>query len=291
MPDLPEGGFDLDGYQFGALPNLVETFDPGTAEWRVQDSDSPTADTRQFGRDLLSGPSWTFELSLHDEPGEGGLLAALSRAWRPEDVRSTPGAYSTLRYCLNGRTRRVYGRPRRFTPQPDNRFEDGLLPVTCDFATLTPYTYADAERESQVSLVPAQGGGFTFPAAMPLYTEATGTRDGIVNDTGTEAPAPVVVTFTANGSPLTNPWVSGPGWRLALNATLPYDGSVTIDARPWVATVLDHRGASLAGDLSRTSRLSEARLQPGPAALSFGGISPTGAASCSVRWRPTYYSL
>jgi len=89
--------------------------------------------------------------------------------------------------------------------------------------------------------------------------------------------------------PISNPTVSGPGWRLQLGYTLAHDQWVTINTRR--NTVLRNDGANLAGRLSRTSRLANARLAVGQTEITFTGTDATATSWCELRWRPAYYGF
>jgi len=43
--------------------------------------------------------------------------------------------------------------------------------------------------------------------------------------------------------------------------------------------------------LTRKTRMSTTRLQPGTTVLSFGGTDPTGTATATLSWRNAYTSI
>lgn len=295
MPVLSDGGFELDGFQFGGEFDSVVVqpggFDPGTTDWRVQDQDSPSGDGVTFGRDLLSGPTWGFTFLTNEYTAADALnsLEALAGLWLGNANRSVPGAVSVLRYNIGGRTRRVYGRPRRWSLGVTPDLWGGVAPVIADFRREGALHYDDELRTISVGIVPASTGGLLAPLASPLSTASGGARSGVIDSVGGTAPAPFIALIHG---PITNPWIAGPGWRFDFLTTLAYDQSLAIDTRPWAKTILRQDGASLAGTLIRASTaLSDARLLPGGAELTFGGIDATGTATCLVSWRPTYHSL
>jgi hypothetical protein len=288
LTELNEGDVEVDGYVLGAKhPVFIESLDPGFASSRVQDVDNPVGDNRTFGRDFLTGPAWTLELVVNELDAAGALatVGALAAVWRADKVRATPGAESVLRYRLGGRTRRVYGRTRRFAYTPDG-VASGVIQVTADFTTSDTYHYDDAERTVAVRLVPPTTGGFIAPFTAPVVTVSTGDAQGIISAVGGDTAAPFAVTFQG---PVTNPKLVGDGWEIELRATIPYDRSVTVDTRR--KTVLRDDGANLAGALTHRSRLASARLDPGPEHVVFSGVDATGTASAVLRWRPTYIGL
>lgn len=294
MATLNEGEFELDGFGFGGEGHGVVVppsgFDPGSASLDTQDGSNPVGDGLLMGRDFVRPPLWGFTLLTNADTASDALdnLEALQAKWRADNVRQSPGAFSTLRYQLGGRTRRVYGRARRFSTAINTTLWSGLTGAVADFQLVDPLFYDDAQRSQTVSIVPASVGGVLSPLIGPITTLAGGPRQGVIADVGGSAPTPIYATIRG---PITNPWVSGPGFKLQLNTSLGSGQYVTFDARPWAMTVRRNDGASLAGKLSRTSRLTDAKLRPGSCELLFGGSDPTATATCTVTWRPAFYSL
>jgi hypothetical protein len=293
MPELNEGEFELDGFGFGGGDHSVvippSGFDPGSATVRDQDSVNPLGDNLRMGRDTKTPPVWAFDLMTNEYSAADALdsLDELAGIWQADSVRSTPGALSVLRYRLGGRTRRVYGRARRFAPIVQTNLWGGVTAAVADFQLAENRYYEDELNTVSVSIVPATTGGLAGVLKAPLSTLAGGARQGVIQ-VGGRAPTPFTVTIRG---PITNPWVAGPGWKIQLNTTLAYDQSVTINTRPGVTSVKRQDGASLAGSLTRTSRLTTALLKPGPAEITFGGTDATGTATCSLSWRNAHYSL
>lgn len=294
MAVLTEGSFELDGYRFGGDSDPLVTapngFDPGAVTWRVQDQDSSAGDHIRFGRDLRNATAWTWEMFVNRDTAAEALstLEEASAHWMNAPSRSIPGAVSELRYRIGGRDRMVYGRPRRFTYNVPPALWSGTLPVLADFQLADTMTYGDEVQTQTLGILPGSTTGLTSPLTGVLSTTAPNEKAVSLSDIGGSAPAP----FTALiHGPITNPWIKEDGWRLDISTTLAYDRYLIIDTRPWMQTVLRDDGVSLAGSLSRTSRLSNARLKPGGSVLTFGGTDATGTAYCSIKWRPTFYSL
>lgn len=271
---LDDGSFELDGFPFGGeLDSVIVQpggFDPGVAEWRVQDQDNPSGDGVVFGRDLLSGPTWAFTFLTNEYTAPDALdsLEAMAGLWLDNANRSVPGAVSVLRYNIGGRIRRVYGRPRRWSATVTPGLWGGVTPAVADFKCVDALHYDDELRTLQFGIVPGSG---------------------VIASVGGSASAPFVATIHG---PITNPWVAGPGWRFDFLTTLSSSQSLIVDTRPWAKTVLRQDGVSLAGTLTHDSTaLSDARLLPSSAELTFGGVDTTHTATCSVSWRPTYRSL
>ena len=288
MGTLTHGDFELNGFKFSGKPSsalYVVKQGLGVVTTRDQDVDNPVGDGRIFGQDRETGPTWAFDFRKGPGTVDAALaeLAVVTKAWR--SAPRGPGQESVLRYAVGSRTRRVYGRPRRLAPDPTLLHALGYVAATGEFVTADGYHYADEADSVRLSLVPGNAGGLVSPLISPLTTVAGSQRQGIVQVEG-DAPTPMEITFYG---PITNPGVSSTDWSIRLNTSLAYDQSVTIDTRK--GTVRRNDGANLAGSLSRTSYLPDARLQPGNREIVFTGTDATGTSSCSVSWRPAFYSF
>lgn len=290
--ELRSNQFELDGLVFGAnVPIDVEEFTPGSYGTRSQDTSSPIGDGNSFGRDYFEPDAWSFKLftNVEDEVEALALRSQIAQVWRGDDVRTRPGAVLPLRYSLGGRTRIVYGRPRRFDAPIDTRMYGGFIAITCDFKLASELTFDDAERSVSIRATAPTIGGFSFPVTFPLITEATlATRpNSFIVDT--EQPTPMLVDFTG---PSTDAFLEIDGVRvIQLTGDIPPGITLTVDARPWVMSVYRSDGSGVGGMLSRRTRLPRLLLTPGPHQATYGGYDPTGASSAAVRWRKAYPSL
>ena len=290
---LGDGQFSLDdGIVFGFdLPVAVHGPPAlADADMTTQDANNARADNRRFGRDYTAGREWTFDLYTDADDAGGGVdtLAELHAAWDAKAVRNTPGAVSTLRYAFAGRTRRVYGRARKFAPALTYAWT-GRTEATATFDTVDPYHYDDAEQGITVPLMPPPSGGMTLPLVLPLTTVATSTGSGEFTVAGT-VPTWCAVELTG---PITNPVLTLLNrWVIRLNYTLAYDEVVTIDPRSWVATVTNNFGVNLAGKLTADSvPLSKLQVPPGPNEVTLRGTDQTGTSSAMLTWRGAYASF
>ena len=186
MPLTADYQFELDGYVFGdGCPIFVdaEGFDTGELGFITQDTTNPITGATMMGRDVLKPPDWSWILHVNRDDQTGALaeLAALGkvmtnsgRGW--SDSREA----LALRYRLDGRIRRVYGRPRRFSYKPGNRVWAGYLPPMASFSLVDPNHYDDNEQAVTLGLAPSIPGGFSWPAGWPLTfnRDADFTRPG-----------------------------------------------------------------------------------------------------------------
>lgn len=288
-----EFGFELGGVNFGIYEDISvddEGFDPGSDEWEVQDGIDPRTGHTSFGRDRLTGPTWAWTLHTNMATPEEALAvrAAHKAAWRADHIRDVPGAMTHLRYTLAGRTRRIYGRPRRWASPPSNRMLTGLIPITCDFKCVDALHYDDLADSVIVDLPSESAGGFTLPAVMPIQTIGPGEREGFINVGGDAKTYPVIRV----DGPINNAWVTGLDWRLDLNTNIAEGQWIEIDTHPWVSTVkLFPGGANRSGVLGRRQWLSKIRLTPGQQEIRFGGASTLGTAKVTVTWRSAWTDL
>jgi hypothetical protein len=295
---------DLADYQFcvdvdpvcpfgHGTPLNVTAFDLGTGAVRHQDQPGGLSDTNVFGRDLRTPPSWTWSLFTDETDPAAALeqLDVLAQVW-DNDVRLTSGDVVALRYTVAGRTRRVYGRPRRWTPQPD-QLQRGKAHITCDFQLSEYETYYDDTEQAipTIPIAPTQitGTYFTFPLVFPLVM----------------ATAPVVYTEQAvvvgtqrtwltprMTGPVANPWVQIGTQRYALQGSIPAGQTVRLSGRPWEAGIYNETTGTWGGlTLDPRSRLSQLRLPPGTYPITYSGLDATGSSVCSVRWNPAYRAL
>lgn len=289
--------FDLDGVTFGlhCPVGLVDGgFDPGSADWRTQDVANPVGDGTAFGRDYLNGPTWAWSLFTDQEDASTALdtLATLAQVWRNPGGRQVPGDVRALSYRLKGRTRRVYGRPRRLAYPPDNKILGGFIPIAADFVTADALHYDDGESSLTIGTVPFSPGGFPSPGTTPWTSVGgIGERTNSILVEGDAATYPVI-TFAAGANAVAaNPRLTIGDTVYRLDYVIPAASSVTINTLPWAQTVLTPAGASIAGALSRDTRLDRAGLQPGVHVVSFYCEDLSGQATCTVSWRSAHHSL
>ena len=258
--------FEYRGVEFGGdEPIQVEAFVPGGPTFRSQTVERGMSDGLVVGRDFLGGATWSFDLFTDvDDYGEALDLA--------------------------DRWRRVYGRPTGVTP-PDG----GLLTsmgrgeLNAEFNVIDPLYYSDDEHTATVRLVPpSRLDGLATPLTTPLTTGGS----GVASAPGTFAVggrAATGVLIEVNG-PVSDAWVEAAGWRVELVGPVAEGETVTIDARPWVRAT--RRGFTpVSGTLSARTNLTRVALTPGTHQLLFGGHSPTGSATATLKWRNAWKSL
>lgn len=299
MSDLNEMQFELlpsldavDGQVFGIGAGVSvddEGFLPGDDDWDDQDEENPRRGGRRFGREVLSGPTWGWNLHVNqsDVPSAIAELARIKTAWRALHIRQSPGKVIPLRYRLDGRVRRIYGRPGRFAAPPSNKVLSGFVPITCDFRCADSFTYDDVEQSISLGLQIGSEGGFVFPTTFPVATQPVGSsqQQAVVGGDATTYP---VVRF--NG-PVTNPRLESNDWTLSLDMTIAEGEFVEVDLRPWGLTALLNAQSSVAGNLGRRQYLSEMGLTPGRHELIFRGAGMSSSATCEVRWANAWNSI
>jgi len=265
-------------------------FDPGSLDWLTQDSDNPTNGVTGFGRDVATGPTWTWSLHVNEDDTASGLAAlrVLRAAWRARQIAGTPGAVTAVRYRVGDRVRRVYGRPRNFAAPPDNRLISGLVPITSSFKCADDRVYDDVE--SMISLGASDTstvGSFVFPVKFPTSTlsQKVQRQQAVV-----DGDAPTYPVIRIQG-PVTNPIIETDTWTLPLDLSLGPTESVVIDTRPWNLSVRRNDGASMVDALPRRQRFADLVLTPGNHDIEFRASSTSSSTSCAVAWRSAYDSI
>jgi Uncharacterized protein conserved in bacteria len=293
----------LDEHQFEILSETADTgvafgigldvscdatgFDPGSNDWLIQDQQDPFSGATRMGRDVQTGSTFTWSLHVNKDDEEGALdaLDALADAWAPEGLSSADAM--VLRYRIGGRTRRVYGRPRRFASTPDNRILGGMIPVTADFKRVDPLFYDDSPESITLGVAYESEGGFIFPVTFPVMTLPGGYHPGEAFVSGRRKTWPIIRL----DGPLVNPQIQTADWNLNLTLTLNEGHYVEIDTRPWKRTITLDGTSSIPGAINVQTRLRDLFLSPGHQSFGFRAISDTGTGSATISWYPAYASL
>lgn len=302
MTELSEHQFEIlpsaeaqDGFVFGIGAEVsidAEGFDPGEVSWTTQDSANTRRSVLGFGRDSRDSRTWLWSSHV-DRTSIAEAVDTLERfstAWAPQDVVESPGEHVAIRYRLAGRTRRIFGRPRRFAAPPSNLITSGYVPVTHDFSLIDAHTYDDAESNVSIPYISAaSGGGFVLPATMPITSTPT---DGVGGDQlavgGTARAYPVVRFY----GPWWSPKLITDHWTLAWNGNIPANGYVEVDCRPWALTVLNQSGGSAVEHLDRRTVLEDCYFAAGSRPqVTLSGAAASGEARAEIRWRNTFNSI
>lgn len=299
MADLLEKQWELGGVVFG-LDCRVQSDPEVGVPWndvRSQDSINPVGDDTRMGRDRRSPGSWSFKLFVDQEDEADALdaLDELATAWDADEIRANPDAVMALRYHLAGRTRRVYGRPRRWTAPLTNDLLNGYIVITADFQLRTGLYFDDMESSVEIDSRPTvSDGGFDVPFDAPIeFQGQSPPREKPVIVTGRKA-TPVVVDFHG---PSVNPVLELPDWRLQLNATIPAEETFTVDSRPWSLGVTRKDGSPVSASvLGRSTRLRELVLRANPDGTPrehsaiYTTADTSGQSKVTVRWRNAHLS-
>lgn len=283
--------FEIDGYVFGLGCEVFideKGFNPGDTESLTQDGTNPVTGARIFGRDMEGSPSWQWNLhtSAATEAEALEMVGDMAEVWKASKWRVN-GTVARLRYSLAGRTRCVFGRPRRFSfGAPDNRIDQGYLAPMASFDLVDSKTYDDQEQLVELRLVPSTAGGFTVPFTIPLVVELqTDTPKVGAMVVGGRADTAPVIEFIG---PVTDPKLTIGPLTVALSGTVNSDETVTVDPRPWSMGVT---GLRTGLTLARGTRLTSALVSPGAYQAVYQGYDLTGLSRCRVRWRNAYSTL
>jgi hypothetical protein len=277
--------FEIGGLELGHDDGPIRVLEWDPEEQELQSYGSVVNGRMLFGRDEPVPPTWRFRFRTRVQGGEAGAqakVAQLVAAFRPDNL--APGEDVPLRYLLAGRWRRVYGRPQRVVaPSTDVLVQQGRADVPATFQLTEALHFDDAEQSVSLTSIPPTVGGLVAPIVAPITTAKNSevAADSITVGGDTETPLRVVFR-----GPITDPWMTVGGIRIALSGRIAAGQTVTVDAR--ARTVLRQDGASVAGMLSRTARMGQLRLPPGAHAVRYGG---TGTARATVAWRNAWRTL
>jgi len=284
----------MDGFVFGIGAKVSvnnEGFDPGEQSWLTQDSQNSRRGVKAFGRDVRSNRTWTWASHVNETDVDTALetLEQISTAWSPSDLLLGPGATTAIRYRINDRYRRVFGRPRRFSGPPGNRILGGYVDLTHDFELVDGYTYDDEATEALIPFASdPEPSGFEFPLTLPTVTMPSAETQQSVYVGGSQRVYPVIRL----SGPWTNPSVQTDDWTLSLTGTIAAGQWVEIDTRPWALTILNQSGANRSDMLARRTWLEDLWLPPKTQVqVRLGGVVGGGGASARLRWRNAYTSL
>lgn len=294
MTAISDWQFELDGVPFGVGQDVaVSKFERGGAETRGQDQPSEFGDWLNFGTDRKTPGLWSWELYTNLTDGTSALaaLGQLEELWDAEDTRLTVGEVLPLRYTINGRTRRVYGRPRRFTATPQDLTPKGRIDIVADFQLADTTHYADEQKSSPVLRVGAAdltGTGIVFPITFPVMFGGTAGSPASRNITvGGTRRTWLTATFTG---PITNPYLIVAGTVFQLEGVLGAGEQVIVSGLPWQQGIYRPGGTTAPLTLDSRTLLDNLRVAPGTYLVTFGGIDNTGTASCVVAWRDAFGS-
>lgn len=289
---LRHGEFAINGFKFGCGHVVdVATLQATSVRWRVQDQDNPVGDNLLMGRDFGDPQPIKLDLLVRGADPESARLGAdeFAAAWVSSKKRG-PNEKSVLEIGVGGKTLRAYGRPRDLDIDDTKLFTQPRSTGQAVFDRSDMYFYGDTGDGGGGSVPlrinPPQAAGMTFPIVFPWATLEGGRRQGIIDNAGKRETKDVTITIKG---PISDPIVRGSGWYLALDTTLKYDQSVVIDVLN--QTVRRNDGTSLAGALTRKSRLTNVVVPAGQSEFFFEGVDVTGSATATVTWRSAYTSL
>lgn len=301
---LQEYQFELEDIVFGLdapMCTIEGSFSPGSPDQRLNDAAIEGGDGLRPGAELLGVASWSWQLFADGQTSAEALahIARLRAVWPTEALRAQPDVLVPLRYNLGERVRRVYGRPRRWTPTTNNGLLSGTAGVACDFTVFDHRYYDDAEQSASVDILPAQrNSGVRVPFVPPFTSRAAvGPRSTTITVEG-DTPTPAIITFEGpvlkpRLTVLLNPDEDGnpaDRWIAEIPSLVASGDPVTVDARPWVRTVTRKSGGGVRTS-PRITKIDQLLLPPGRHELVFTGEDPSGEATVTVKWRNAHASL
>lgn len=275
----------IDDFAFGLGTDIkVATVDFGESDMTLGDTLRAREDGLAFGQDYLGGRLMTFEMFTNLPKQEAlGLVAPLRSAWRNRAVRRSPGAVSVLRYTRAGRTRKVFGRGRKFAADV-NESPRGYIPITATFQCIDDYSYDDEVKSSRVDLKPSADSGMVDPLIAPITTTVlTEAEQGIINN---ESDDDSWLQIMVHG-PISAPIIElGGYWMIRMpDLVLAYDDYIVIDSQPWSRSVRTRFGVNGSGMFTADSpRLTQIMAPPGISEITLRGLDPSGTSYMVVNW-------
>ncbi|MEE1764423.1 hypothetical protein [Streptomyces sp. SP18BB07] len=298
------------------------------------DADLPGEDGIRLGRDYKKTATITFELGIDGvdtivdrhwpwrsygnggriggwSPGEQTIALATKKGMSPEErvsegvdmvravwdassIRRRATRVATLLHTRAGRTRRMYGRPRRFEVADSRLERQGYVPCVADFVSVDARFYDNTEKTAP--MWDYYLGSRPNRPGRPWWivgAQAPSRKTVTVDQRGRLTTQPVIVIH----GPCKDPKITFSGlWSVQLAMTIADGAYVTIDPRSWVRTVIRTSGgttASVADKLTRASaRLAEMTIPPGlwTASLSYTRSSTKimDGPKVDIKWRDAY---
>jgi hypothetical protein len=293
IPDvtgLYNGQYELGGLVFGTrspwvVKNnfLVQAIEVGESSGQYGDVTYPNEDGTKFGVDFISGMALTFDMALWTRGLQGyDDVSQLQSMWKHPKWRNTPNAVTTLRMNRGGRTRRVYGRPRK-CKITYGAIERGWAPITADFQCADESFYDDLETVQEIGLVNPPTAGLALPITTPIHIQQFASAYTNITVKGDKPTWPV---FRIDG-PVTNPSFSLDNtWTVTLLLSLNHQQYLTIDTRPWQRLTMQDDSINRAGYFTANSPIMrEMAFEPGLHDLVYNGIDPTLSSRLTVGWR------
>lgn len=200
------------------------------------------------------------------------LMENFMKEWRADEIREIWGYTKPLSYSRQGRTRRVYGRPRDIAAPP-RRLRPGWYDLVCAYQRADTFSYSE-EVYGELDIDPTPVG----------VTNRTVSRlDGT---------APTWFDMFITG-PIVNPKVRVGNFLIDILHSLPAGGVIQISSYPWDRRAVSSSGANLAPKMIGNSPFLDQLRFPGGSTLpvALHGTGSSGDTSLAVTWREAYHSL
>lgn len=291
---LKNGQYELGGLIFGTrtlwlVPNnyLVQKFQTTEGAATIGDVPLPNEDGIRFGVDFRGGQAITFDMALWNKGREQAYddVSVIKGIWQHPKWRTKAGEVTTLRMNRGGRTRRVYGRPRKFQ-EAYGSIERGYAPITADFQCIDESFYDDLELTQTIGLANPPTAGLVLPTTAPVRIQQYAAAYTNVTIGGDKPTWPV---YKIQG-PVTNPaFQVDQQWTCQLLLSLNHTQWITIDTRPWRRLTLQNNTINKSGDYTATSPvMREMKIEPGLHDIVYTGIDPTLTSTLTIGWRPAW---
>jgi hypothetical protein len=220
----------------------------------------------------------------------------LRQVWRGDSVRARSGRVGWLIHHSAGRSRQLYGRPRKFAVSHSRLTRQGYTPVVADFVAVDDRFYDQTEKHVELwdYLMHGRPPRPGRRGDLSEFWQHPSNKSATVPQLGKTTTFPYIVIH----GPCKNPKVTFTPdlWSVQLSMTIASGDYVTIDPRPWSRQVTHTKGSStssVADKLTRHSpRLAEMYLPPGywSATLSYTRSSDVkwDGPRVEINWRDAF---
>ena len=235
---LKPGQYQIGDYVFGKDTDTIVTgLDIQTYNVNNQDFQVDRTDERRFGIDTHVPGSLMFDMAvlnnyeLDNMAALGGgqtpigimdqsrtLLGKLLTEWKSDDIRRSWGAMKPLYFCdSDGVTRRVYGRPGKFSHGPIKSNSEWIT-AKAEFRRADTRAYDDTETFIEL-----------YEGANPVY---------IFRDAGDSDAWLRVLLY----GPVEHPIITLGDYQIELDMSVAADTVLEVSSYPWMRRIVDSDG-------------------------------------------------
>lgn len=281
---------DIGGLTIGGRSNplIITDFEDSGITYETSDLTIPNRPGVYAGKDRQSERTLTFTFNtgggVKNLSSAQHLADELVRVWMDSASQKHGELTEMTIETRPDRRRRIMGRCRKITTvNPDVRAMQGSVSLLAEFVWTNPVAYEEHDERFSISVLPEQTGGLSAPLVAPLQAETWGgTGYRFVENHG-DAPSAMSVTFHG---PSKNPSLEVNNQVVALNKTLAYDESITVNGT--TGTITNQYGDNMSRYLTSRTRLDALKLEPGSWEVAFRAEDDTNTARADIDFASAY---